>query len=298
MRQLRTTISLNPKFPPKKIEVGEIYLAQINNSWQRIRIESRNSTYCLIFAIDVGGEMMWFSTTKIFDCKTDYKTLPAQVHRFSLYGLKHLINDKLIIQNELISQHLLGKLIVAEIQTKESEFNGAIDIIANEIASEVNINALMLKKLYDYESRPIFNWDRTKSMEITSVDDAGNIFGYFRDEKTLEDKHLMVWLIFDLAKNEEELVKIMANKMKYQTVELVPTNTIQVNLSDMPKLTDKAVAILKAKLRRNNVVNVRCLGFDSSYRLLVQIFLQNKQFHSLYFLNDLIKRMQLLFQKT
>lgn len=296
MKLLKAEINLNPKFPPKQIEVGQIYLTHIDNAWQRIRIEGRNSTYCLTFSIDIGGEMLWLPTAKIFDSNAKYRILPGQACRFSLYGTKHLMTYNLPVQKEITELYLLEKLIVAEIQTKQSEFNGAIEIIAHDIANQVNINAVMLRKLYDCDAKPKIDWDRTKTMEIASVDENGNIYGRFKDSNVPDDTKILPWIIFDLTTDDDKLVKVMADRMKGQSVELVPTNVIRMNLIDVPDISPKAVAILRSKLRRHNLVSVRFLHFDSSNQLLVQIFIQHKSYHSLYFLNDLIKRMQKIFQ--
>lgn len=287
MIAMKTKIATYNKFPPRQIEAGQILLTYIDRTCQRVRIAGRNSKHCFIFPIDIGGEMMFLPTAEILDCDTDYRNLPATACHFSLYGLVHLMRYKLPTPDKLIKQYLANKSIAAEIQSKQCDHNGAIEIIAHDITGKVNINAVMLKEIYACEQKPKVDWSRTKTMEISNVDDSGDIFGRFEDA-SLMHANTMPWMIFDLTADDGELVKVMADRMRGE--ELVSTNAIRMNLIDLPNLSPNLVAIARSKLRQSAVVSVRFVGFDPSSRLMVQIFLRKKNQHTLNSLNDSIQK--------
>lgn len=277
----------NPIFHPAKVEVGGIYLAHIENMWQRVRIDSRNSTYCFIFPIDIGGEKLWLPIAQIFTCNVDFTQLPGQAIRFSLFGLSHLVAHKLPQQQELIQQHLKNKVISAAVQTKQSEMKDAIEIIVYDTLAGVNVNAVMLKQLYEYNPKSLFRWNGLYSMDIVAVNEDGGIFGHLKDTKLPYDTNLMVSIILGLVKNDDNLIQIMGHRMKS-----VSDDGILVYLANVPVLSEELIITLRSKLRPNNVVCVRFVEFDASYRLLVNIFVRNKTQHSMYSLNNLMGRLQ------
>lgn len=164
--------------------VGHIYLTVICNLGYRVRLDrvDQSTNQILCFFVD-DGDRRWLDMNEIYNCRSVFMKYPPQAICFALYGLKDFPVNNGIARKHLENTYL-NQLLTGQIFTKKEDFistndsKAVIQVVFYDpfVDNDINLHSKIVKQIYGDISVPELFAFKLTPVNVTHIDDNGDIF--------------------------------------------------------------------------------------------------------------------------
>ncbi|XP_037713075.1 uncharacterized protein LOC119549246 isoform X3 [Drosophila subpulchrella] len=159
--------------------VQEIYLVEIPDGWNRVRVISVNEEdrSCRCHFVDF-GDVGLFDFEELFQCPPQFKVLPAQAVCLSMYALDKFENHP--HAQQVLTKELDGQTVVAHVLTTEKQFL-ELGGVAQGVVENGKRRACLVATLYDTSTAEDIHLNDLVASRITKCTPAPSL----TDEKKI-----------------------------------------------------------------------------------------------------------------
>ncbi|KAH8280317.1 hypothetical protein KR018_002721 [Drosophila ironensis] len=216
MHMGRFMAAANSRRPVTDPEVLQIYLVEIRDGWNRVRVISvdKEQGSCCCRFIDF-GDMAQFDFDELFHCAPQFLVLPAQAICLSMYALDKF-EDHPHAQVVLVSE-LDGQTVVARVLTTQKQFR-EMGGVAEGVMEKNKCRSCLVATLYDTSTAEDIHLNDLVASRIAKSTPPPS----FNDENTLVKSSPV--LVANILDNGDLMVLLRNDDLKF--VERSITSTV------------------------------------------------------------------------
>ncbi|XP_017072948.1 tudor domain-containing protein 7B isoform X2 [Drosophila eugracilis] len=214
-----------PQFRQKvaKPLVQEIYLVEIPDGWNRVRVISVNDEQrsCRCHFVDF-GDMALFEIGELFQCPPQFLTLPAQAVCLSMYALDKFEDHP--HAQQVLTKELDGQTVVAHVLTTEKQFlelgGAAQGVVENgkrrpclvatlydtSTPEDIHLNDLVASRIIKYTPVPTLcdekKIGKTTPILVSHINEDGDLMVLMRNDDLKFVERSIVQTVADLGEQD------------------------------------------------------------------------------------------------